>query len=102
VNPTQKTSRLALGHCTAEHQHAAHCSGAEQHVGLLSDVVGAMGKWGYHGLLMGIYRDNSAKIWLLETVESCGLGKSSVETMALPQQNYTFLQMFPSTKGGKW
>jgi hypothetical protein len=22
--------------------------------------------------------------------------------MALPQQNYTFLQMFPSTKGGKW
>jgi hypothetical protein len=51
---------------------------------------------------MGIYRDNSAKIWLLETVESFGLGKSSVETMALPQQNYTFLQMFPSTKGGKW
>ena len=39
---TRAAASLALGDCTAEHQHAAYCSGAEQHVGLLSDVVGTM------------------------------------------------------------
>ena len=59
---------------------------------------GKMGISWYHGLLMGIYR-NSAKIWPLETVDSFGLGKSSVETMALPQHNYTFLQIFIFNQG---